>query len=306
MKTFSTIHPSDHTIEKYSAYADITWRLVSSSNGFEIVEPENSPELIGSVTLNKATRDADFSLINVDTGVPEFVLYASIKHIFYDRRLFFSGSSIVTSSLGELQDRSYVVSIGQNLYGDRIKPGSFELSIHPNSSSIEDDSFGNLFVDIDDEKFYVGNIFYTEGIAVIANDEGSSETGILPEGLKLLSGSSVSLTYSSDMETERHQINVRLKPTEFNFSPFNRSIFSAYTVTGSVTQSFVDLNIPTSGSADTWALYSLMGGGVIKPYVTSIGLYNEQYELLAVAKLSTPIQRTFDTEQIFIIRFDTE
>jgi hypothetical protein len=41
------------------------------------------------------------------------------------------------------------------------------------------------------------------------------------------------------------------------------------------------------------------------PYVTTIGLYNDQYELLAVAKVSEPIQRTFDVTQTFTVRFDT-
>ena len=49
-----------------------------------------------------------------------------------------------------------------------------------------------------------------------------------------------------------------------------------------------------------------MSSEVIKPYVTTIGLYSDKYELLAIAKLSQPIQRTFGTDQIFIIRFDVE
>ena len=70
------------------------------------------------------------------------------------------------------------------------------------------------------------------------------------------------------------------------------------------TQSMDEKGIePFSGSM--WSLYRLMSADQIRPYVTTIGLYNDQYELLAVAKLSTPIQRTFESPQIFIIKFDT-
>jgi hypothetical protein len=111
--------------------------------------------------------------------------------------------------------------------------------------------------------------------------------------------------YESDIKTTRHEAYAHLEPMDFNFSPFNPSILSTFQTTGSATQSLLDKNIkPISGSS-TWGLYNLMGSNVIKPYVTTVGLYNDEYQLLAVAKTSTPIQRTFDVSQIFIIRFDT-
>jgi hypothetical protein len=40
------------------------------------------------------------------------------------------------------------------------------------------------------------------------------------------------------------------------------------------------------------------------PYVTSVGLYNDQHELLAVAKLSRPIKKPKEYDISFTIRFD--
>jgi hypothetical protein len=40
------------------------------------------------------------------------------------------------------------------------------------------------------------------------------------------------------------------------------------------------------------------------PYITTIGLYNEANELLAVAKLGQPIKKTKNTDTTFIIKFD--
>ena len=41
------------------------------------------------------------------------------------------------------------------------------------------------------------------------------------------------------------------------------------------------------------------------PYVTTIGLYNEAYELLAVAKLGQPIRMSDQTDTTFVVRWDT-
>jgi hypothetical protein len=131
-------------------------------------------------------------------------------------------------------------------------------------------------------------------------------SSISPFGLKIVNNTNVYVDYSSDVKLHRHEIKATLEPTDFNFSAFNPSILSTYTATtGSVTQSFNEMNIKPSSGSSTWNLYNLMGANVIKPYVTTIGLYNDKYELLAVAKTSEPIQRTFDVNQIFIVRFDT-
>lgn len=307
MKIFSAIPSADHSIKKYPAYATLDWQLVSSSNGMVIVYPTESLGTIdGSVTINRASSFDDEESINVDTGIREFVLYNSIKHLFYSNNAgFISASRLVTKSIVDLPDNSFVVSIGQNLYGSRIKPKSFNLSINPLSSSIVDDGVGNLYISQSGTPYYLGNIFYKQGIAVIKHDTGSSQTTVTSAGLKLESGSRVTLEYNSDVEFERHQLNIRIPPAEYNFSPFNPTIKSKYVSTGSVTQSFLDQNIPTVDT-NTWALYNLMGSEVVKPYITTIGLYNDQYELLAIAKFSTPIQRTFETDQIFIVRYDLE
>jgi len=41
-----------------------------------------------------------------------------------------------------------------------------------------------------------------------------------------------------------------------------------------------------------------------RPYVTTIGLYDNSYNLVAVGKLSTPIQTSRTTDTTFVVRFD--
>ena len=119
MKTFGTIEPNDHLISKYYTHAAITWELVSSSFGMEILIPSESAELSGSITINRASKNS--TTLNVDTNVHEDSLYHSVKHLFYNNNVFLSGSVITTSSLAKITDDLFVVSIGQNLYGDRVR-----------------------------------------------------------------------------------------------------------------------------------------------------------------------------------------
>lgn len=309
MKTFGTLDAKDYTVEELYVSAPISWELVSSSNGVQVTSPT---DLLGAVSVQRASNNylnyySDTPNINQDTGTYEYIVYRSIKHLFYNRGQFYSGSVLQTSSLAGLPDDFYVISIGQDFYGNRIKPGTFEISTELANKTIVDDELGNLYISQSGVGTYLGNVFYDTGIAVVKMDTGSAVTAMTSGGLKLVQASELYVDYSSDVKYHRHETNIKIEPSDFNFSPFNPSVLSTYTTTtGSVTQSWNDLNIKSSASSpDTWNLYNLMGAGVVKPYITTIGLYNEQYELLAVAKLSEPIQRSFDINQIFIVRFDT-
>lgn len=323
MSTFGAIHPNNYVVEDFYTSAILKWKLISGSNGIVAYEVEDLPELddelINAISITRATNDLTYfnknrnvisglpeSLTNIETGIQEHLLYKSIHQTFYKNKFnFISASIIVTSSITGLQDNSYVVSIGQDFYGERVKPGTFKLGISSSTLNILDDADGNLYVSQSGIGTYVGNIFYNYGIAVIPHNTASLVSYIGPAGIKIISGSEIRVDYGTDVKINRHQINILLRPTDFNFSMFNPSIHkSTLQTTSSLTQSLNDLNIPQSGS-NTWKYSSLMRSGLVKPYITTIGLYNAQYELVAVAKLSTPIQRTFDTDQIFIVRFDT-
>lgn len=307
MKTFGTIAQNDYTVEELYSSAPLSWQLISSSAG--VVLDGYEDYLDGSVTVQRASSTRGTAAINSDTGVLEYILHKSVNHLFYTNNIFYNGNVMSSQSITPIADNCYVISIGQTFYGDRIKPGSFDLTTNLANKSIKDDGKGNLYYSESGNVYYVGNIFYNQGIAIITENSASAITAVSSSGLKIVNGTELYIDYSSDVKYDRHEINVKIEPTEFNFSPFNPSILSTYAASGSNSGSFITSmslqNIsPTSGSTG-WGLYRLMGDNVIKPYITTIGLYNDRYELLAVAKMSQPIQRTFDANQIFIVRFDT-
>lgn len=47
-----------------------------------------------------------------------------------------------------------------------------------------------------------------------------------------------------------------------------------------------------------------LSGSEFSPYVSTVGLYNDAQELLAVAKMAAPIPLSPDTDQTFLVKWD--
>lgn len=61
---------------------------------------------------------------------------------------------------------------------------------------------------------------------------------------------------------------------------------------------------PTITSDNSGSIASFATGSEFAPYVTTVGLYNENSELLAVAKLSQALSLSSITDTTFVIRYD--
>jgi hypothetical protein len=77
---------------------------------------------------------------------------------------------------------------------------------------------------------------------------------------------------------------------------FVRAFNNEYNFTGN--PSFVT----TSGSANTFAQPTFLGNPQV--YITSVGLYDAAYNLVAVAKLSRPLLKSFDRELLIKVKLD--
>jgi hypothetical protein len=50
--------------------------------------------------------------------------------------------------------------------------------------------------------------------------------------------------------------------------------------------------------------YSFVTGSDFSPYITTVGLYNDEGDLLVVGKLASPIKKAINCDTIFIVRYD--
>ncbi len=183
-----------------------------------------------------------------------------------------------------------VISIPSKLYGDKIKPGSFIIT--SDSSSITDDSNGNLLTSVGD---ICGVIIYQHGLAIITYDGslgsyyGTASYGIDAYGgdeigfvTNFITSSNVTCSFSSSFTIFETQYKCTFDPSEFNFS-LNPSLIS--------------------GSTDG-TIYDFATGSYFNPYVTTVGLYNENQDLIAVGKLAKPLPSNNTTDTTVLINID--
>jgi len=185
-----------------------------------------------------------------------------------------------------------VLSVPVGLFGNYIQPGSFRW-IAP-SGSIYDDGEGNLVFDSTDK--ICGQIFYPHGIAVITSDSqpqgdvygtailGSSLYGLSDSTVieNFVTSSNITCSFSSSLTIYETQFKCTIGENEFNFS-LNPSILSG---------------------SNNDILYGFATGSYFQPYVTTVGLYNEQQQLLAVGKLSQPLPLSPTTDTTILVNID--
>ena len=165
---------------------------------------------------------------------------------------------------------------------------------------LQDDGNGKLR--INKTGSVVGNIFYNQGIAVVQRNitasvdastaEGTFDSTISADGLSISASAILTSSFQSMIDIYEHTVNCRIDPSELNVT-LNPTSFSTR-MTGST---LTTLRGSGSFNQDTIS-------GSALPYVTTIGLYNNSNELLAVGKLSKPIIRTKYTDQTFVVKFD--
>ena len=174
------------------------------------------------------------------------------------------------------------VSIPQKLFGENIVPSTFHFDWR--KTNVTDDGEGNLL----SEGEVVGQIFYSHGIVVFTstpfNILGSSVSS--PSSPTL---NTIDISFSSSITIYEHQYKCVISENEFGYSQ-NPSIISS------------SLNL--SGSQND-VYHDFATGSYFDPYITTVGLYNENSDLLAVAKLSypTPVSKFCDTT--ILVNFDT-
>ena len=118
----------------------------------------------------------------------------------------------------------------------------------------------------------VGDIIYNKGLAVI------TDTAV---ARYLSTYSRHKLRWKSNQPIYTYNVHCKVRDSEMNFT-FNRSA-----TTGS------NALIADNVKVDAFT-----------PYITTVGLYNDANELIAVAKTNRPIPKTHNTDMTFIVKLD--
>jgi len=277
----------------------------------------------------------DGSLVDVDNdekshGYNKKVIYASIKSQFY---LNSATASILTevgkrksyASTDErvLDGNIAVFSIPQINYGEGIKANTVVLEDESIGKTYVDDGYSNL---TDVTGSIVGNVFYDRGLIVLTKN--------------VISGSILNqftLNFRSTKTIYENEIFLSVLENEFNYSQNPSavieyggevvkhmvtdknditgntlkqiSVYDAGTkvVRGAYHPYISEIDPNRFGSFDDFEYSSSLDptGSYLAPYITTIGLYDDDLNMVAVAKLPQPIKSEPNYPLNFIVRFDT-
>lgn len=184
-----------------------------------------------------------------------------------------------------------VFSIPSNLWGEYLKPGS--VSISDGNITLTDDGNGSMI----NNSLKFGDVIYEHGMIIITSagspysgPYGSGSYGSAVYGLStvnlinsFMTGSNVTCSFLSSFNIYETQYKCTIRENEFNFSNNQTQI---------------------SGSSNSGILYDFATGSFFTPYATTVGLYDNAYNLLAVAKLAQPLPLSAVTDTSILINLD--
>ena len=225
--------------------------------------------------INFYLSGSDVSNVN-----PKFNAYKTVGNKFNNYKMHFN-KFFLTGSM---------VFIPQSDFGDEIKRGSFSLTDNSTAATIKivDDSDGNLYSpnatvsssnnSPSSSENYVGNIFYDIGTFTI------TETGSFNGSVNYVDVTSGNYTvsYKGTRDITTYEWTCDALPNEMNFTD-NVTIFK-----------------PSSSGR----LNDNLTSSIFPNYITEVGLYDDDFQLLAVGKLAKPLQSSTTTDTTILVNID--
>ena len=330
---FKNLDPQDISKKSFQTFKNFTFTNNDSGSGVFAIKARSgsqynyisSSDDIVSITINSTTTNY-FSLPN----------WHMLNQTFYSSH----GQEYVNEdkSKRELHTSASIISIPRDAFGEQIKPGSVVLSDTSLSATrdIRDDGDGNLYDNAFSASFaayksgssdgtiapftvtgsstrgsgsQIGNVFYEQGLIVITDTGSYRETG---------HGSGYDLKYQATQTHYEYEYRIKVKPKEFNITtnisttPGRSGSITVAEGVASMSAFFPPSHLPTGLGTGSYATFynaaqeaePFTTHSEFRPYVTDIGLYNENSELLIHGKLAKPIRLSDDLETTFIVRFD--
>ena len=130
---------------------------------------------------------------------------------------------------------------------------------------------------------HVGNIFYEHGMVVLTPPKGD---GFPTSFYHNIDTDDFELDFKGTHVVTEHIYLCQVLDSEFSITQNPTTLEPASASLGYITSSLVD-------------------NSYFSPYITTVGLYNESNELLAVGKMARPIKKPIDYDITFMVRFDT-
>jgi hypothetical protein len=297
MSVFKSLTTSDVLVTPFKVNKSFSFKganaLTASNVGIDRFLGKNIPYISNSDLTGQITSQS------------QALIYQSAKQLYYSN--FISGSNgspvttasfntdgTITSTNGAYQpmyenflqstytasryfptgSEEYIsmFSIPSNIFGEYIKPGTFAINTNT-LGNYTDNGEGDLM----SGSSKVGDIIYNQGIIIFTKTTPSSN-------IQSLSNiRNITCSFQSTMTIYESQYKCTLNPNEFTYTQNPSAI---------------------SGSTNSGIVYNFLTGSYFQPYITTVGLYNNANQLVAVGKLSQPLQSSNVTDTTILVNLD--
>ena len=258
----------------------------------------------------------------VDGNSPSSVIYKQFRNLV-------QGDEETNFTFGiHTPEDIYVISLGRSRYKEKLLPGTFQLSLGKSGKVIKliDDSSTTstlTFTDagrvynivtgsIADGVYTAGNFAngYTPGsgsygkflpdvgLVILNADALDGAAGATAGGLGLGTGNSS----NTDDLNNKKLYNALVEGTSFRVNS-EETLSSNYVFVRARNSEFNYSTNPSTITGSGELRHSIMIDSP-QAYVTTVGLYNDNNDLLAVAKLSRPLLKDFTKEALIRIKLD--
>jgi len=136
------------------------------------------------------------------------------------------------------------------------------------------------------QKKEVGYVFYKQGMVIVTDPRPRYQNIFLGDGNWEYTNKDYQLDYRATKQVEEVSILCEIKRNEYNVSS--------------------NASLRVGGTDEDNRLIPMVTGSDFRPYITQVGLYNDTGDLLAVAKLGSPLKKRQDVDVTINVKFDID
>jgi hypothetical protein len=287
IETYITTNPSyvvelNGNIVTGSIYLEKTYL----KNDLETRVWQGYSELSGGYITKQGPFSSSIDILDAEDGATNKQLYKAIIGLYNYYDLF--DSDYTPNFTGSISTRFRVITIPEIYYDNSILTGSLtasDVDADGSTRTLYDNGRGGVFSGSLSGTI-VGNIFYNEGLVVL---KGS---GLNVESPNSDFGEVSSTNFKWRVRFKGvHRIPVKVFRCHAPAGQLNASTNPTFfkVLTGSTAEFRNEKQLVLSQSLT---------------YITTVGLYNEDYELVGMAKLAQPIKKEVSKNYLFKIRLD--
>lgn len=288
-------------VNKYSPQypIDIIVKTNASNQTALVARTSDGSRLVQiSTTLNDNnpkhltfTKSGSNISLYIDAGIIESKSIAGLDYIGNTNDIMFGNRNINTTTLDGYRDSdAFIGELDEIFIFNKALTDTEIQTLYDTKSLLNTPVIGNVFyqhgmVVVSDPRAYYnqlkqgtdqGNYFFGDKLTDQENSSNQARSSMFDNFY---------FTYNATQTLYEHEYVCKLSEDEYNFT-MNPTIRKN--------------NDPNGEIPKDWVLQNDTFG----PYITTVGLYDEKGQLLAVGKLSSPIKKRDNVDTNIIVRFD--